>query len=325
MSMTMLTLSREEIQKVLTYEDAIEAVEESFRALASGGVKSMRGVIDVSEHGGTLLTMGAYINQIQGLGIKIVAAFKDNVVKFGKPTISANILLFEPKTGELMAMMEGSFITAVRTGAASAVATRYLARSDAHALGIIGTGIQGKTHLAAISKVRDIDRYLAYDVDAGRLAKFISEVRLELGVDVRATASANEVVDGSDIIATCTTASEPVLIGKWLRKGTHVNSIMAINPTMRELDDETIIRSKIVVDDKDAALKEAGDLVIPIKNGRFSADRIYAELGEIVVGRKEGRTDDDEITLFKAVGTPSHDINVAARVYELASKSKMAA
>ena len=314
----MLTLTNDDVKSLLTVKDAIEAVEQSFREVASGRVKMNRSYIDITHHEGTYLSMASYLQGANKLGIKIVTAYKNNPSRFNLPTIMATVILYRPETGERIAMMDGAHITSMRTGAASALATEHLAREDSHKVGIIGTGIQGRTHLAAICQVRKITECAAYDIDTTSCRRFVSDMTKQLGVPITAVQNPQEVVRRSDIIVTATTSSTPVVKGEWLREGSHLNSIMSISPTMRELDDQVIKSSKIVVDDLETALKESGDLVMPIASGVISRDDIYAELGDIVIGRKKGRTNEKEITLFKSVGLPSHDVCVASKVYEKA-------
>jgi alanine dehydrogenase len=318
MAKQMLTLSNDNVKSLLTVKDAIEAVEQSFREVASGRVKMNRSLIDITQHDGTYLSMASYLQGANKLGIKIVTAYKNNPSRFNLPTVMATVLLFRPETGEPVSIMDGAHITSMRTGAASALATKHLAREDSHSVGIIGTGIQGRTHLTSICQVRKVTECTAYDIDTASCQRFVSEMTQQLGIPITASKNAEEVVTRSDIIVTATTSSTPVVKGEWLREGTHINSIMSISPAMRELDDRAIKSSKIVVDDIETALKESGDLVMPIASGLISREDIYAELGDIVIGRKKGRTNEKEITLFKSVGLPSHDVCVASKVYEKA-------
>lgn len=283
----MLILSNDNVKSLLTVKDAIEAVEQSFREVASGRVKMNRSLIDITHYDGTYLSMASYLQGANKLGIKIVTAYKNNPSRYNLPTVMATVLLFRPETGEPVSVMDGAHITSMRTAAASAVATRHLAREDSHIIGIIGTDIQGRTHLAAICQVRKITEGLAYDIDTASCQRFVSEMTKQLGIPIVASKKAQEVVTRSDIIVTATTSSKPVVKGEWLHEGTHINSIMSISPTMRELDDRVIKSSMIVVDDIETALRESGDLVMPLASGLISREDIYAELGDIVIGRKK--------------------------------------
>jgi ornithine cyclodeaminase/alanine dehydrogenase len=263
--------------------------------------------------------MPAYLEEMNALGIKVVSVYPDNP-KLGLPTILGVVLLTEPKSGELLAVMDGAYLTAVRTGAASGVATKHLARKDADEVGIIGTGVQGKKQVAAVCEVRPIKKVKAYDVLPDKCKLFCSEVSKELGVKVVQVGSARDAVSGSDIVLTASTSKTPVVEGEWLEEGTHVNAIGSHTPDARELDATAVKRAKLVVDSKEAALKEAGDLIIPISQGLLSQDHIFAELGEVVTGKKPGRENESEITLFKSQGLAIQDISTARRVYDLAIK-----
>ena len=264
--------------------------------------------------------MSSHVRGVGGVGLKVVTAYKENMVRFGLPSILATLFLFKPTTGELVAVMDGSHLTAMRTAAGSALATRYLSRPDSRSLGIIGAGVQARTHLAAIAKVRDLKSVLVYGPDPVRVRAFVDDFSTEPSLNVSEARSARQVVEESDILVTATTSGTPVFKGEWLRQGTHINSIMSIRPTMRELDDRTISLSRIVVDDVESVLHEAGDIIQPIERGMISRDDICS-LGDIIIGRREGRRDSEEITLFKSVGVPSHDVCVASLVYEKATKS----
>ncbi|MEJ5199473.1 MAG: ornithine cyclodeaminase family protein [Anaerolineae bacterium] len=223
----------------------------------------------------------------------------------------------DPRTGRLLAIMDGAFLTAMRTGAASGVATKYLARADARVVGIFGAGIQARTQLMAMAAVRPIVEARVYDPLADHAAAFSREMSEALGIRVQPVAEPRAAVEGCDIIVAASTSKTPVFDGAWLAPGTHINGVGSHSPDARELDAQTIRQSKVVVDLRDAALAEAGDLIMPINAGEITADHIYADLGEIVTG-KPGRTDPGEITLFKSVGLAIQDVSTAVRVYELA-------
>ena len=249
-----------------------------------------------------------------------VAQYDENL-KCGLPTILASILLSDPQNGKPLAMMEGAYLTALRTGAASGVATKYLARRDSKVVGVIGTGVQARTQIWAMTEVlRNIAKVKAYDVSPGRVEGFAKDISQKLGLDVETVETSKQCVENSDLIVVASTSRVPVLDGNWLTKGTHVNSIGVSGPEGRELDDTTIKKAKIVVDTKEGVLAETGDLIIPIKRGIISQENIYAELHEIVGGKKPGRTSDDEVTCWKAVGMAIEDAAVAKLVYDKAKK-----
>jgi ornithine cyclodeaminase/alanine dehydrogenase-like protein (mu-crystallin family) len=211
-------------------------------------------------------------------------------------------MLFKPETGEPLAMMDGTLITEVRTAAVSAVATKLLAREDAAVLAILGSGVQARSHLEALSLVRPFSEVRVWS--PRHAASFARDH------GVRATASAEEAVRGADVVVTVTAATSPVLMGEWLSPGTHINAVGACRPDWRELDDDTLQRSRVYVDSRDAARQESGDII--------AAGRIDAELGEVVLGTASGRTDPGEITLFKSLGMAVEDVVTANLVYRKA-------
>jgi len=316
-----LFLSRKDVESVLTMDDAIAAVERAFKEHGSGTVNMpLRTVIRVEKNNGSVNFMPAYIETMGAIGIKVVSAYPDNPERYQLPTILGVVLLTDARNGDLLAIMDGAFLTAVRTGAASGVATKYSARKDAGEVGIIGTGVQGRTQIIAVSKVRRIEKVKAYDVVGDRCKSFCKEISKELGVQATPVDSAEKAVRGSGIVVTSSTSKTPVLVGDWLEEGTHVNAIGSHTPDARELDAEAIKRAKVIVDSREAALKEAGDLIIPISQGLIKPDHIYAELGEIVTGKKAGRQSERDITIFKSQGLAIQDVSTASKVYEIALK-----
>jgi alanine dehydrogenase len=314
-----LVLTRQDVESVLTMKDTITAVEAGFRELAQGTADMpLRPVIRLKKYGGMITFMPAYLGGMDALGVKIVSVFPDNP-KHNLPTILGTILLNDAKTGALQAIMDGAWVTAMRTGAVSGVASKYLARENAEVVGIFGTGVQAKTQLMAVSEVRKLKEIKAYDIVPESATKFAAEMTRKLGVKVVSAKNASDVVNGSDIIIAASTSKVPVFDGDLLKEGAHVSGIGSHHgPGVKELDETTIKRAKLVVDQREAALKEAGDIIDPISKGVITADHIYAELGELVTGKKKGRTNPTEITVFKSVGLAIQDVSTASRVFELA-------
>jgi ornithine cyclodeaminase/alanine dehydrogenase len=316
-----LLLTRKDVEKVLTMKDAIAAVEEGFRQLALGNViMPQRTAIRISDHHGIHLGMPAYVGGAEdggSLALKVVTVYPDNQSKYGLPTTIGTLLLNDPRTGALVAIMDAGFLTAMRTGAVSGVATRYLAREDARSVGVFGAGVQARTQLMAMCEVRPIERAFVCDpVQEGREA-YAAEMSQRLAIPVEATADPRTCVD-NDIVVAASSSSVPIFEGAWLAPGTHINGIGAHSPDTRELDTVSIQRAKVVPDLAAACLVEAGDLIIPIKEGAITEDHIHASLGEVVAGLKPGRESDDEITFFKSVGLAVQDAATAAQVYDLA-------
>lgn len=229
------------------------------------------------------------------------------------------VVLFDPDDGSLLSIMAADTITRLRTGAASGVATRYLAREDSQTLGIYGAGVQARTQMEGVASVRPIRRVKAYDVSKERLEAFRREMSAKLGIDITATNDASEPAS-ADIVVTATTSDRPFLMSRWVRPGTHINAMGANSPTKSEIDPALMKRAKVFVDFKEQVLAEAGDIINAIKSGELKEEEISTELGELVVGAKEGRSSAKEITLFKSVGVAIEDLAMALEVYERARK-----
>jgi alanine dehydrogenase len=292
-----LDLDEAAVRRHLRLEEVIPAMERALAAFSAGQVvQPTRLMVPVAEHRGFLGLMAAYAG---ALGVKLVTLYPRNR---GLPTHHATILLFQPETGEPLVSMDGRLITAVRTAAVSAVATRLLARPDAAVLALLGAGVQARSHLQALRLVRDFREVRVWS--PRRAAAFAREQ------GIRAVASAEEAVRGADVVVTATTSETPVLAGGWLAPGSHVNAIGAPRPDWRELDDAVLRRARVYVDSREAALAEAGDVI--------AAGAIVAELGEVVAGTRPGRQSAQEITLFKSLGLAVEDVVTAELVYRRA-------
>jgi len=315
-----LWLTRQDVESVLTMEDAIAVVEEAFRQLALGdAVLPQRVGIRLPKYGGGGAAMPAYVGgEVDGLGLKVVTLFSGNPAKHGLPAVMATMMLLDPRTGELLAVMEAGFLTAMRTGAVSGVATRYLARPDADTVTIFGAGVQARAQLTAVCAVRPIARVYVVDLVPEAAQHFAGEMTEMLNVPVEPAGDVRIAVKAADVVVTATTAREPLFDGNWLSLGTHLNGIGSHSPGARELDTTAIQRAKVVADQTTACLAEAGDLIIPIQEGAITEAHIHAQLGEVVAGLKTGRETDEEITLFKSVGLAIQDVAVAVLVLEKA-------
>lgn len=312
-------LTRDEVQNVLTMKDSMEAVEEAFRQLSLGTVDMpQRPVIKAPGESGVVLFMPALIGGMGSLGMKVVSVYPNNPAQHDKPTVMGLILLNDVATGEVVAIMDGGYITAMRTGAVSGVATKHMARPDASVASIFGGGVQARTQLMAAAEARNLERAQVYDVVAEQSAAFAEEMTELLGIPVEAVDDPRAAIENAHIVCTATSAHDPVFAGDWLRPGTHVNGIGSHAPDMRELDTTTVKRSRVIVDQVSAALAEAGDLIIPMQKGEIDEDHIAGELGDVVAGKTPGRLSDDEITLFKSEGLAIQDVSVATKVYQLA-------
>lgn len=316
----MLVLSSNDLEKILSMREVIKAMEKAFLELYKGTAKvPLRTIINIDKHKGIMLYMPCYLEENDALAIKVVSVYEENLKK-GLPTIFAAVLVNDPETGKPLAIMEGGYLTAMRTGATSGVATKYLARNDSRIVGIIGAGVQARTQLWAVYEIRPIERVFVYDISMERAKSFADYMSKKLGIEIIIAKSPEEVVNNSDILILATTAKQPVIDGDWVKAGTHINSIGWVGPGGRELDSKTVKKAKVVVDSKEAVLKESGDIIIPIKEGTIDEGHIYAELAEIVSGAKKGRTSDEDITLFKSVGLAIEDAIIAKLAYEEAVK-----
>lgn len=315
-----LLLSRSDVQRALRMEDAIGLVERGFTEFGEGSVEMpQRPVIFVPERDGLAAFMPALVRGMGALSIKTVTAFKGNVKK-GLPTILGTVTLLDPETGVPLSIMDGGYLTAVRTGAASGVATKYLAREDAHIAAIFSAGVQARTQLEAICTVRDINQVRVFDVDHPQAERFAEEMggHGPIPADIEVVGSPREAVDGAHIVVAATTSPSPVFDGDDLSPGAHINGVGSHAPGVRELDTKTLVRSKIVCDSVEACLVEAGDLLIPIEEGALSESDIHGGLAEVIGGKLPGRQTDEEITLFKSVGLAFQDAVAAQHTYRQA-------
>jgi alanine dehydrogenase len=306
----------EEVGRLLSMGACIEAVEEAFRSLARGEAdQPLRtpvrapggGTEGGSGTGNTLLVMPGYLGSPQVLGAKLLTLFPGNHGQ-GFPSHQGVIVTFDPETGAPQAVVDAGPVTAIRTAAASAVATRLLARSDADELAVLGSGVQARTHVEAMRAVRPIRRIRAWSPNRERLRAFVDEMAALHGISAEASPSPRACVEGAAVVCTVTSSPEPVLAGEWLTPGTHVNAVGAHTPHTRELDTLAVTRSRFYVDLRSSALAEAGDFLIPRDEGAVGDDHIVGEIGEVLEGRAPGRTDGDQVTVFKSLGLAVQDL-----------------
>ncbi len=305
-----LLLREDDVARVLPMDTLIAAVEDGFRLLGRQQALNRPRQRSTTKEGTVLHVMSAAIPALGVMGLKAYTSGRDGTRFMA--------MLYSTDTGELIAMMEANRLGQMRTGAASAVATKHMAKPDAGALGIIGTGWQARSQVIAASRVRPIALVKCYSRDARRREEFADEMIAELGAEVVAVRSAREAVEAVDIVATATTASEPVLLGEWLVPGMHVNAIGSNWTTRRELDAEAVRRcDRIAVDDVQQAREEAGDLVGASDAGLPVWDRVV-ELGRIVAGDTPGRAAPREITLFESQGIALEDVAAMKLAYDRA-------
>ena len=308
-----LILTEREVAEILSMKEAVRLLEASFRLHAEGKTQvAPRLVMPLTGVAGNFRIMAAVIPDMGGFGLKTLTGTPGK--RAPEETYFA-ILYFDTETGALRAVMPGTHITGTRTGAASGVATRYLAREDAASLGLIGAGFQGRNQVAAVREVRDITTVRVYDLFPEAAASYAAALSGE-GLDAQPVGSAEAAVRGLDVVCAATTTKEPVILADWLEPGMHVNSVGANAPVKREVEAAAFSRCRVVLDFRDQVLGEAGDLMAAIRDGAFREDQLHAELGDVVVGRVAGRSSPDDITLFKSVGVAIEDVACAAFVYE---------
>ena len=310
-----LLLSEGDVRNLLTMPMALDAVEDAFRKLAAGEAQfHPRHRLELPER--VFLHYMAAADLVSGyMGMKIYTSIR-GAFRFLVP-------LYRASTGELVAMLEADYLGQMRTGAASGIATKYMARPDARTIGILGTGLQARTQLQAICAVRRIARIRAFGRNPEKRAQFASEMAAKLNVPVEGAPSAEAAVRDADILVTITTSSRPVVEGAWLSPGTHINAAGGNFPQKRELDDAAIARVGIfAADSVEQSKLEAGDLIQPFASNPACWDDVR-EFADIVSGKTPGRTSPDQITLFKSNGIAIEDVAVASRVFELANQRQL--
>jgi ornithine cyclodeaminase len=268
--------------------------------------------------------MPAHSSALPVFGVKLITVFPGNHGT-NLDSHQGAVLLFDTTTGTLAAMLDASSITAIRTAAVSAVATRLLARDDASTLALIGSGVQARTHLEALALVRPLSTVRVYSRSAEHAAAFAAWAGREMEIDVQVAPTAERAVRGADIVCTVTSSRDPVVYGEWLSPGAHVNAVGASQPDSRELDSDAVARARLFADRRESLVNESADYLIPLREGRITEARVAGEIGEILIGTVPGRTDRDEITLFKSLGLAVEDLAAAAHVYARAEREGVGA
>ena len=315
-----LLLDRQTIQSLLDMDKMIGILEQAFGELASGSaVMPQRTAVADPSVNGWYAFMPAQLKSMGALGVKSVTVYKDNPSTHGLPATLATIVLMDSQTGQTLAVMDGGYITAMRTGAVTGLATKYLARTDAKTAGVMGSGVQARTQLWGMASGADIEKALVFSLEPPEAQKaFAEEAADMLGIPVDLAESGEDIVRGVDVLSLATTATTPIIDSDWIQPGLHINGIGSHAVGVREIDTKTMVMSKLVCDNVDACLAEAGDVQIPIEEGAMTAGDIYGEIGELITGSKPGRESDEEVTIFKSVGLSIQDISAAHYVYQRA-------
>ncbi|MCZ6688096.1 MAG: ornithine cyclodeaminase family protein [Planctomycetota bacterium] len=311
------------VEDLLKMKDAIELMEQAFVEWGSGGVTMpLRHVIEVTPGRDYCGFMPAYLQGMGALGLKVVTLFKDNPTSFRLPSILATSVLLDERTGRTKCIMDANYLTAVRTAAVSGVATKHLGRPDASVLGVVGSGVQATAHIRAVCEVRDIKEVRVYSPHLyQKWESFVQRIK-DCSADVITQArNAEEAVRLVDVVCVATTATTPVINAQWLSPGVHLNVIGSHTPSAREVDTETVLASRLVCESLSSCLKEAGDIVIPIEEGKLQREDVQTELSDVVLGHKPGRLDETDITLFKSTGLAFEDVALMKLVYDRACET----
>ena len=311
-------INQAEVLQLLPMNECIDVMAEALKTLASGNaILPLRPVLWLPEKVGALGMMPSYLGDVKAMGLKVVSVFPGN---HGTQYDSHQgaVMLFETEHGRLLAIVDASEITAIRTAATTAVATRLLARQDAHDLAILGSGVQARTHLEAMLLARPMRRVRVWSRNPEHTRRFAEAESRRRGLTVEPMETAQAAVAGADVICTTTASPQPVLLGDWIAPGAHVNAVGSSVAFTRELDTAAVVKAKMFVDRRESTINEAGDFLFPKKEGAIGDDHIQGEIGDLLLGRMAGRTSPAEITLFKSLGLAVEDLAAARHIYEKA-------
>ena len=316
-------LTKENVTQLLTMPDALEYVEEAYKQLSLGNaLVPQRIAITDPAPGLTLIMPGIIGGEMNALATKIVSVYKQNPEKYNMPTVLAKVMVQDINTGDIVGIMDGSLITAMRTGAATGVSVKYIARKNSTTMGIYSAGVQARKQVSAVfwGLNEKLEKCKVYDLKKEVADGFKKELENELGIEIEIVNSGDNLLTDTDIIVAATTSTTPLFSGDKVAEGTHISSIGAHAPEARELDSVIIKRASLLTAGlKEACLAEAGDYIIPINEGVIRENDIIS-IGEIINGNISGRTSDSEITVFKSVGISAQDVAVGKLVYDRALK-----
>jgi len=314
----MLLLSEKQVQCLIDIDELIASLEKAHIQYSSGkAVMPVRLVVPLPQIQGRITSMPGFLNEDKALGMKVVTYFQENP-KRDLPAILATIMLFSVETGKMIAVMDGSYITAIRTACASAMATKALANAETPVLGILGAGVQARAHIQALTEVRKIKRIKIYSPSGTSAAMIKRDLEPIVKVSIDVAGSAEDAVRDADLLVTCSTVKEPIVKSDWLKAGLHINAVGSHRPDYREIDGLVVARAKVVVDSREAIMAECGDILLAIKEKTINENHVYGEIGEILAGVKAGRSNAGEITLYKSVGIAIQDVATANLVYRKA-------
>ena len=318
-----LIVDQSDVYKLLPMSECIEVMAQALTALARGhALQPLRTGMWLPDKKGVLGTMPSYLGDIAVMGLKAISIFPGNHgTKYDSH--QGVVLLFETKQGRLLAIVDATSVTAIRTAAVSAVATKLLSPAGAGDLAILGSGTQARVHLEAMLLARTIRRVRVWSQHPENAARFAGRESKRHEINVEAMPSAKAAIDGADLICTTTSAREPVLMGEWIASGGHINAAGSSVPSTRELDTAAVVKSRLFVDRRESTLNEAGDFLCPKREGAINDDHIQGEIGDVLAGKIQGRKSPDEITLFKSLGLGIEDLASAHHIYEKALDQKI--
>jgi alanine dehydrogenase len=319
-----LLLSEQKIAELISIQEVMEAVELAFKEDALGYAQNPSKVyLNFSKYNGDLRVMPAYLERQDVAAVKIVSVHPDNLLKFGVPTVRGVILLLDPRNGALLSIMDGKHITALRTAAAGGIAAKYLANKNSKTATFIGAGMQARTQfLALLSVFPSLEKVKIWDISPKAVDVFISDMKTKANqIKLSIANDVAEAVHEADIVVTTTPSKKPLVLDSWVSEGTHISCIGADAPGKEELDPKILKRAKIIVDDYEQAC-HSGEINVPISMGTLNKKDIWAELGEILAGKKGGRTSDGDVTVFDSTGIAVQDAVTAKLVYTTALQKK---
>ena len=316
-------LTKDNVAQLLNMADALEYVEEAYKQLTLGNAfVPQRIAITDPAPGLTLIMPGIIGGEMSALATKIVSVYKKNPEKYNMPTVLAKVMIQDINTGDIVGIMDGGLITAMRTGAATGVSVKYLARKDSTTMSIYSAGVQAKKQVSGVyyGLNKKLEKCKVFDFKKDTAESFKKEIEKELGIEVEITESGEDLLSNTDIIVAATTSTTPIFAGDRVPEGVHISSIGAHSPDARELDTTTIKKASLLVAGlKEACLAEAGDFIIPINEGVISENDIIS-IGNIITGKEHSRASESEITIFKSVGISAQDVAVGKLVYDRALK-----
>ena len=312
-------LRARDLDGILDMSDVLRLVEEAFAERGRGQTQMpAKSYLRFPEHEGVLLSMPGAVPRSDEAAVKLITVHKHNTPRYGLPTLIATIVLISPDTGEPVCIMDGNYVTGMRTGAASGVASKLLARKDSRVLGIVGAGFQGPFHLEAVRQVLPIEHVLVYDLVESR-SSMLADLAAQHGLNGKACRSVEEVVRGSDVLVTLTPSEAPIVMDEWVREGTHLNCIGSYAAGKQEIEPAILRRAVVVVDDWEQC-SHAGEINVPVSTGEFDRSGVYADLPEVAAGLKPGRADGKAVTVFDSTGLAIQDVVTAWAAFREAER-----